>query len=141
MPDDNNFEPESLLPITYYLSPITYHLSPIVKSALICADDVGVADGEQPFAFLLHPDVCVAAVDGFARVRRAARRDERFASHDDDHIFVKQKSFRFAHERRIIDHAAANHLETWELPRHWHEDENLWQLESGALRAMWSAKS
>ncbi|HVJ47290.1 MAG TPA: hypothetical protein VM511_12935, partial [Luteolibacter sp.] len=37
--------------------------------------------------------------------------------------------------------AAADHLETWELPRHWHEDQNLWKLESGALRAMWSAKS
>ncbi len=36
--------------------------------------------------------------------------------------------------------AATKHLETWELPRHWHLDDALWNLDAAVLKAMWSAK-
>lgn len=36
--------------------------------------------------------------------------------------------------------AVTKHLETWELPRHWHLDDDLWKLDLSALKAMWAAK-
>lgn len=36
--------------------------------------------------------------------------------------------------------AVAGKLEPWELPRHWHSDEELWKLDMTELKTRWSAK-
>ena len=74
---------------------------------LIWTDDVRVSDVQKPFAVLFHPDVGVAAVDGFA----VFCHNERFASHHDDYIFVKQEGFGNSLEFGIIDRAVADQLE------------------------------
>ncbi len=36
--------------------------------------------------------------------------------------------------------ATTSHLEMWELPRHWYDSPELWQLDAAALKAKWVAK-
>ncbi|MBX3743420.1 MAG: acyl--CoA ligase [Akkermansiaceae bacterium] len=39
-----------------------------------------------------------------------------------------------------LKHATSSRLELWELPRHWYDAPELWQLDAAALKAKWVAK-
>jgi long-chain acyl-CoA synthetase len=62
-------------------------------------------------------------------------------SHDPERFEEIHVLFEGPATTEAVKLAVTNFLEPWELPRHWHLDENLWNLDAMTLRAMWSPKS
>jgi hypothetical protein len=62
---------------------------------------------KTPLPLSLHPDICVAAINGFSCIGRTSLWDSRFPPRHDDSVSMNQDGFRLSNELRIGNSAGA----------------------------------